>query len=179
MLGMVAWEDVWNVINFAKDKNDDWFLQGPARRFIETYNARPGFFSSYKNGYEFSGGLLTNIVYPAALTAFSGFSVACVIFGAVLGVGASLAATGAALCGSYEFCDESIDNAATAFHIAGLGLTAFAISSLLLAFSLFHTPLSFLTRSGSTLLALVTAYNSKADCKPEAGSAQEVQVGIS
>ncbi|CAM4394320.1 MAG: hypothetical protein LEGION0403_FIIPPAGN_00789 [Legionella sp.] len=179
MLGMVAWEDVWNVINFAKDKHDDWFLQGPARRFIETYHARPGFFSSYKSGYEFSGGLLANIVYPTALSVFSGFSVACVIFGAVLGVGASLAATGAALCGSYEFCDESIDNAATAFHIAGLGLTAFALSSLLLAFSLFHAPLSLLTRSGSTLFAMVTACNAKAESKPEADDAQELQAVMS
>ncbi|USQ13101.1 hypothetical protein J2N86_10405 [Legionella lytica] len=178
MLGMVAWEDVWNVINFAKDKNDDWFLQGPARRFMETYNARPGFFTSYKNGYEFSGSLLANIVYPAALSVFSGFSVACVIFGAVLGVGASLAATGAALCGSYEFCDESIDNAATAFHIAGLGLTAFAISSLLLAFSLFHTPFSFLTRSGYTLFSMLTAPNSQGESTPESGSVQEVHAVI-
>lgn len=179
MLGMVAWEDVWNVINFAKDKNDDWFLQGPARRFIETYNARPGFFTSYKSGYEFTGGMLANIVYPTALGVFSGFSVACVIFGAVLGVGASLAATGAALCGSYEFCDESIDNAATAFHIAGLGLTAFAISSLLLTFSLFHAPFSLFTRSGSTLFAMVTACTSKAESKPEVDEVQEVRVVIS
>jgi hypothetical protein len=176
---MVAWEDVWHVINFAKDKNEDWFLQGPTRRFIETYNTRPGFFTSYKNGYEFSGGLLANIVYPAALSAFSGFSVACVIFGTVLGVGASLAATGAALCGSYEFCDESIDNASTAFHIAGLGLTAFAISSLLLAFSLFHAPLSLLTRSGSTLFAMVRACSAHAGNKSEADDAQEVQVVVS
>ncbi|MDR3501299.1 MAG: hypothetical protein P4L79_01790 [Legionella sp.] len=179
MLGMAAWEDVWNVINFAKDKNDDWFLQGPARRFMETYNARPGFFTSYKNGYEFSGGLLANFVYPAALSIFSGFSVACVIFGAVLGVGASLAATGAALFGSYEFCDESIDNAATAFHIAGLGLTAFAISSLLLAFSLFHAPFSFLTRSGSTLFSMIAACTSQDENKQEIDSAQEGHALIS
>ncbi|WP_133135606.1 hypothetical protein [Legionella rowbothamii] len=179
MLGMVAWEDVWNVINFAKDKNEDWFLQGPARRFIETYKARPGFFTAYKNSYEFSGGLLANIFYPVALSAFSGFSVACIIFGAVLGVGASLAATGAALFGCYEFCDESIDNAATAFHIAGLGLTAFAISSLLLAFSLFHAPLSFLTRSGSTFLSMLMTCNSQAESKPNADSVQEVHPMLS
>ncbi|WP_058535526.1 hypothetical protein [Legionella saoudiensis] len=174
MLGMVAWEDVWNVINFAKDKNGDWFLQGPTRRFIETYNARPGFFTPYKNGYEFSGGLLANIVYPSTLSIFSGFSVACVIFGAVLGVGASLTATGAALFGSYEFCDESIDNAAAAFHIAGLGLTAFAISSLLLAVSLFHAPLSFLTRSGSTIFSLLKTYSSSGESGSEEERTHEV-----
>lgn len=153
MFGMVTIEDVWKVVNLGKDRGSDCFLVGPTRRFIDSYNARPGFFTPYKDRQEFFGGLLSNLAYPATLSLFAGLSVIFVALGTVIGVGCVLVSVGAAIWGSYEFCDESIENAGTAFHIAGLALLAIAVSSLLAALSLLHTPLVFLTRSGATLAA--------------------------
>lgn len=151
MFGMVTIEDVWKVVNLGKDRGSDCFLVGPTRRLSDSYNARPGFFTPYKDKHEFFGGLVSNLVYPVTLGFFAGLSVILVALGTAIGVGCVLASVGAAICGSYEFCDESIENAGTAFHIAGLALLAIVVSTLLAALSLFHTPLTFFTRSGATL----------------------------
>lgn len=156
MFGMVTIEDVWNVVNIGKDRGSDCFLEGPVKRFIDTYNARPSFFTPYKDGKEFFGGLLAHVAYPAALSIFAGFSTLFVALGLAIGVGCMVTSVGAAILGSYEFCDESIENAATAFHIAGLALLAIATSTLLMVVSIFHTPLTFLTRSGASLVTSIS-----------------------
>lgn len=155
MLGLVTWDEFWNVINLAKDASGDWFLQGPTRRFIDTYNARPGFFIPYKNKHEFAGGLLATVIYPTTLSLCAGLSTICAVFATVIGIGSLLAAIGTAIFGNYELCDESIEDAATGFHIVGLALVATAVSGFLVAASLIHAPLSFLTRTGASIVSVV------------------------
>ncbi len=167
MFGMVTIEDVWKVVNLGKDRGSDCFLAGPMRRFVESYNARPGFFTSYKDKDEFFGGVLSNLVYPASLSIFAGLSVIFAALGTAIGVGCVLTSVGAAILGSYEFCDESIENAGTAFHVAGLALLAIAASILLAVISLFHTPLLFFTRTGATLAGSVVSSPEKQEEKPK------------
>ncbi|WP_040535610.1 hypothetical protein, partial [Legionella drancourtii] len=64
-------------------------------------------------------------------------------------------------------CDESIENAGTAFHIAGLALLATVVSTLLAVISLFHTPLLFFTRTGATLAGYVAFSPEKQEEKPK------------
>jgi hypothetical protein len=154
MLGLVTWGEVWDVVNFAKDRDSDWFLEGPIKRFVKTYQIRPGFFTPYRDVRHFLGGAIAPVVYPTALTFFSAMAAVCAAIGSTLGVGCLLIGAGSALFGQHELCDESIENTSIAFKIAGLALVAIAISTFLIAVSLFHAPLSFLTRSGASLVSV-------------------------
>jgi hypothetical protein len=156
MLGLITWNEIWNVIDLNKDGENDWLMKGPTLRFIETYKARAGFFTPYEDGKKFVGGLLATVVYPAALGIFAGLSAICAVLGAVIGIGGILVACSAALLGSYEFCDETIENARTVFHITGLALISTAICIFLAVANIFHAPLCFLTRSGASLASLMS-----------------------
>lgn len=153
MLGLITWNDIWNVINFDKDKDTDRFVQGQFRRLLNTYKQRPGFFSPYENNNEWVGGLLATLIYPVAFSILAAASVICAVIGIVVGVGCLLIAT-AALFGGYEICDEAFENAITAFYFTGLVLVAAAVSSFVAVVNLFHAPISFLTRSGASIYSL-------------------------
>lgn len=68
MLGLISLDEISYVLNDRDDPNH--LLSGEAKRFIEIYKKRPGFFMPYQDGKEFVGGLIAPVIYPLGFAVF-------------------------------------------------------------------------------------------------------------
>lgn len=127
------------------------------RRAITTYRNRPGFFTPYKNGYEFAGELIAPGVYPLAGIVTAGFSAFAFVASAAFCMGALLVAVGSALFSAPKLRDNALQFAGYALFFSGIALLTTAISALLAIISFPHSILSVVTRSVATVLAAGTA----------------------
>ncbi|AWN74606.1 hypothetical protein LEAN103870_14150 [Legionella anisa] len=121
-------------------------------RAIKTYKKRPGFFTPYKNGYEFVGELIAPGVYPLAGIVTAGFSAFASIVSAVVCIGALLVAAGSALFSASELRDDALYFAGSALYFSGIALLTAAMSALLGIISFPHSVLSVVTRSVATVI---------------------------
>ncbi len=125
-----------------------------AHRAINTYKNRPGFFTPYKNGYEFTGELIAPGVYPLAGIVTAGFSAFASVVSAVVGIGSLLVAAGSVLFSTPQFRDDALQFAGIALEYVGIALLTSAISALLAIISFPHSLISVATRSVVTVIAL-------------------------
>ncbi|MGL5742243.1 MAG: hypothetical protein ACRCXC_06695 [Legionella sp.] len=147
MLHLIGEEEV----NYIFESGDS--IEGIARRAIKTYRNRPGFFTPYRDGYEFAGELIAPIVYPLA------GAVTCVYaaFAAVAAMAACIAgflvASGAALFCAAELRDDALEFSGLALQFAGIALFTSAVSVLLAIISFPHSVASLVPRSAATLFS--------------------------
>ncbi|CAM3154259.1 Uncharacterised protein [Legionella steigerwaltii] len=125
-------------------------------RAIKTYRSRPGFFTPYKNLYEFGGELIAPGVYPFAGLVLAGFSAFAFFASAAVCLATYLVAAGAFVFNAPELRDDALEFAGSVLYFTGVALLTSAVSALLALISFPHSVLSIVTRSMSTLGAVGT-----------------------
>ncbi|MCW8471791.1 hypothetical protein OQJ19_14210 [Fluoribacter gormanii] len=143
------------------EKEVNFILEGEtieelARRAINTYRNRPGFFTPYKNNYEFIGELIAPGIYPFAGIVTAGFSVYASAIAAVISIGALLVAAGSALFRAPKLRDEALEFAGFMLCFTGVALLTAAVSALLAIISVPHSLVSVVTRSVASIDALTS-----------------------
>ncbi|PWY54985.1 hypothetical protein DGG96_14380 [Legionella qingyii] len=126
------------------------------RRAINTYRDRPGFFTPYKNRYEFIGELIAPGIYPFAGIVTAGFSVYAAALAAVICIGALLVAAGSALFRAPKLSDDALQFAGFMLCFAGVALLTAAVGALLAIISFPHSLVSVVTRSAASINALIS-----------------------
>ncbi|MBN9227972.1 MULTISPECIES: hypothetical protein [Legionella] len=124
-----------------------------ASRALTTYRNRPGFFTPYRDGYEFVGELIAPGLYPFAGLALAGYSALAFVGSAVVCIGAYLVAAGAFLFNATGFRDDALKFAGSALHFTGIALFESAVGFLLALISFPHSLLSIVTRAAATVIA--------------------------
>lgn len=138
-------------VNYIFDNGDS--VEKIAYRAIETYRRRPGFFTPYRDGYEFAGELIAPALYPMAGIVTSGYSVLAAVATTVACIATLLFATGAALCGATKLRNDALTFAGLGLQFVGIALFTSAVSALLAIISFPHSLASIVTRSAATLLS--------------------------
>ncbi|WP_454781048.1 hypothetical protein [Legionella sp. WA2022007384] len=141
------------------EKEVNFILEGEtieeiARRAINTYRGRPGFFTAYKNRYEFIGELIAPGIYPFAGVVTAGFSVYASVLSTVICIGALLVAAGSALFDAPTLRDDALEFTGFMIQFVGVALLTAAVSALLAIISVPHSLISVVTRSAASIDAL-------------------------
>ncbi|KTD66030.1 hypothetical protein Lsan_0685 [Legionella santicrucis] len=150
MLGLAALDDLSYVLDSSNDLPEDLCFSGELRRFIKTYNKRPGFFKPYQNGKEFAGGVIAPVVYPLGLTFLGTMGVLITAIAPAFCVGSLLFALGAAAFGISELSENALDVAALSLYVTGYALVLSTASFLLAILSIPCSLASLGTRTLST-----------------------------
>lgn len=122
------------------------------KRGVTTYKNRPGFFTPYRNIYEFAGELIAPVFYPLHGTLLAGATAIAAVISGALYIGASLVALGASLFHAPEFKNNTCKLAGFSLYCTGWFLIISAASALLALISIPHSLASLVTRSVSTLV---------------------------
>ncbi|QMT60616.1 hypothetical protein [Legionella sp. PC997] len=141
------------------EKEINFILEGEtiediAHRAINTYRARPGFFTPYKNRYEFLGELIAPGIYPLSGVVTAGFSVYASVLSTVICVGGLLVAAGSALFDAPTLRDDALEFTGFMVQFVGVALFTAAVSALLAILSVPHSLISVVTRSTASIEAL-------------------------
>ena len=138
-------------VNFILDGET---IEEIAHRAVNTYRGRPGFFTPYKNSYEFIGELISPGIYPFAGVVTAGFSAYASVLSTVICIGALLVVAGSALFDAQTLHDDALEFTGFMIQFVGVALLTAAVSALLAIISIPHSLISVVTRSAASIDAL-------------------------
>lgn len=153
MLGLYGEREV-NYI-FSSDAKS---MEEIANRALETYSARPGFFTPYKDVSAAVGELIAPVVYPLAGGTVVVFSVLAAALAATFGIGCLLVATGASLFDNPTLANEAFDLVINTLQFIGNALVFAIVAAEIAIISFPHSIVSLITRSVATVAHHTTGY---------------------
>ncbi|MDR3501300.1 MAG: hypothetical protein P4L79_01795 [Legionella sp.] len=153
MLGLYGKREV-NYI-FSNDAED---MEEVASRALETYSARPGFFTPYKNVTDAVGEVIAPVVYPLAGGTVAVFSVFSAALAATFGIGCLLVAAGASLFDDPTLANEAFDLVSGTLQFIGNLLVMAIVAAAVGVLSFPHSVASLITRSVATAAQFTTGY---------------------
>lgn len=170
MLGLISLDEISYVLNDRDDPNH--LLSGEAKRFIEIYKKRPGFFMPYQEGKEFVGGLIAPVIYPLG---FAALGLVGIIAGVVLpfaALGSWFVGIGAGVLGYTPLHNDALTAASQFLSFTGYVLANAASSLLLAVLSIPCSLITLATRSLANVGADVL------ECMNEASTTTEIQTSM-
>lgn len=135
------------------DENIDINFEQVADEVIKYYNKRPGFFSPYKNPYDFIDGLAAPVVLPACFGVASALFLAGSAVTGMVTAGSLIGAAGAALFDEDDLLVASLGVASVAAVICGGAALIGAGLAILTVLSIPFTLTEFVTRTLSTIVS--------------------------
>ncbi|USQ13100.1 hypothetical protein J2N86_10400 [Legionella lytica] len=138
--------------------NDAGSMEEIARRALDTYSERPGFFTPYKKVSHAVGEFIAPVVYPFAGGTVAVFSVLSAALAATFGIGCLLVAAGASLYDDPTLANEAFDLVSTTLQFIGNALVTAIVAAALGVLSFPHSIASLITRSVATAVHFTTGY---------------------